>query len=135
MRIPPTHTRGFLALLLASTPAAASIIGINFEGGRINPCCGGPGTAQVTGTTGFDPAPNWNNFQSNSASNLALVNDSGAIGNLFSQSLVQSLGSVFGLIAVLLAMFPLNVQLALVTVIILPVMIAATIIFSIQRGG
>lgn len=59
-----------------------------------------------------------------------LVNDTDAIGSLFSQSLVQSLGSIFGLVAVLIAMFTLNVQLSLVTVIIVPVMMLTTTYFS-----
>ncbi|MEM7333809.1 MAG: ABC transporter ATP-binding protein [Chloroflexota bacterium] len=59
-----------------------------------------------------------------------LVNDTDTIGNLFSQSLVQSLGSIFSLIALLIAMLLLNVQLALVTILILPVMIVATFYFS-----
>lgn len=59
-----------------------------------------------------------------------LVNDTDAIGTLFSQSLVQSLGSLFGLIAVLIAMFALNVQLAVVTVLILPLMLLTTRYFS-----
>ncbi|MGB1249053.1 MAG: ABC transporter ATP-binding protein [Candidatus Promineifilaceae bacterium] len=59
-----------------------------------------------------------------------LVNDTGAIGSLFSQSLVQSLGSLFGLVAVLIAMFSLSVPLSLVTVLILPLMIGVTVFFS-----
>ncbi|MEM7118174.1 MAG: ABC transporter ATP-binding protein [Chloroflexota bacterium] len=59
-----------------------------------------------------------------------LVNDTGAIGNLMGQQLIQSLGSLFGLIAVLVAMFSLNVQLALVTIVILPLMAIATQQFS-----
>ena len=73
-----------------------------------------------------------NYFFQNGAGDLMsrLVNDTGAIGSLFSQALVQSLGSVFGLIAVLIAMFSLNVQLSLVTVLILPLMIVTTAVFS-----
>ena len=59
-----------------------------------------------------------------------LVNDTDAIGSLFSQSLVQSLGSLFGLIGVLIAMLVLDYRLALVTIIVLPVMIATTGYFS-----
>ncbi len=59
-----------------------------------------------------------------------LVNDTDAIGSLFSQSLVQSLGSLFGLVAVLIAMFALDVRLALVTTLILPLMVVTTIYFS-----
>ncbi|MBV7334870.1 ABC transporter ATP-binding protein/permease [Chloroflexi bacterium TSY] len=59
-----------------------------------------------------------------------LVNDTDAIGTLFSQSLMQSLGSLFGLIGVLIAMFTLNVELSLVTVLVLPIMVATTAYFS-----
>ena len=59
-----------------------------------------------------------------------LVNDTDAIGSLFSQSLVQSLGSLFGLVAVLIAMFALDGRLAVVTILILPFMVAMTIYFS-----
>ncbi|MFK7801129.1 MAG: ABC transporter ATP-binding protein [Anaerolineae bacterium] len=59
-----------------------------------------------------------------------LVNDTGAIGTLMGQQLIQSLGSFFGLIAVLVAMFSQNVQLSLVTIIILPLMIVVTWWFS-----
>ncbi|MEM8862290.1 MAG: ABC transporter ATP-binding protein [Chloroflexota bacterium] len=61
-----------------------------------------------------------------------LVNDTGAIGNLMGQQLIQSLGSLFGLIAVLIAMFALNVQLSLITIIILPLMALLTYWFSIR---
>jgi hypothetical protein len=46
------------------TPEVAgdTIISINFEGGQLNPCCGGNGSAQVTTTAGYAPADNWNNF-------------------------------------------------------------------------
>ncbi|MEM7345333.1 MAG: ABC transporter ATP-binding protein [Chloroflexota bacterium] len=59
-----------------------------------------------------------------------LVNDSGVIGELFSQSLVQSLGSIFGLIGIIIAMFILNWQLAIVTLLVIPIMLFATRIFS-----
>ncbi len=61
-----------------------------------------------------------------------LINDTSAIGNLMGQQLIQSLGSMFGLIAVLIAMFALNVQLTLVAIIILPLMVAITWWFSIR---
>ena len=61
-----------------------------------------------------------------------LVNDTSAIGNLMGQQLVQSLGSVFGLIAVLIAMFSQNVQLTLVTIIVIPIMALMTWQFSIR---
>ena len=59
-----------------------------------------------------------------------LVNDSEVIGNLFSQSLIQALGSMFNLTAIVVAMFALNWQLALVTLIVVPIMFAATRFFS-----
>lgn len=59
-----------------------------------------------------------------------LVNDTDTIGTLFSQSLVQSLGSLFALIAVIIGMFALNWRMALVTVMIVPVMIVLTFYFS-----
>jgi ATP-binding cassette subfamily B protein/subfamily B ATP-binding cassette protein MsbA len=73
-----------------------------------------------------------NYFYKNGAGDLMsrLVNDTDAIGTLFSDSLVQSLGSVFGLVAVLVAMFTLDVPLTLVTIGVLPLMIVATVIFS-----
>lgn len=59
-----------------------------------------------------------------------LVNDTDVIGNLFSQSLTQALGSVVGLIGIIIAMFVLNWQLALVTLIVLPLMFWVTNYFS-----
>lgn len=61
-----------------------------------------------------------------------LVNDTGAIGTLFSQSLSQSLGSLFSLVAIVIAMFLLDWRLALVTVLILPLMIWVTLYYSRQ---
>ena len=63
-----------------------------------------------------------------------LVNDTDAIGSLFSQSLVQSLGSLFGLMAVLIAMLVLDIRLALVTILVLPIMIATTATFRAVRA-
>ncbi|MEM7129756.1 MAG: ABC transporter ATP-binding protein [Chloroflexota bacterium] len=73
-----------------------------------------------------------NFFYKNGAGDLMsrLVNDTDAIGTLFSQSLMQSLGSLFGLIGVLIAMFTLNVELSIVTIIVLPIMIGTTLYFS-----
>ncbi len=59
-----------------------------------------------------------------------LVNDTEAIGNLFSQSLVMSLGSLLGLVAAFIAMLILDFRLALVTILMLPMPIAATAYFS-----
>ena len=61
-----------------------------------------------------------------------LVNDSGVIGDLFSQSLVQTLGSVFGLVGIVIAMFALNWQLAVVTLLIIPAMFGVTRFFSVR---
>ena len=59
-----------------------------------------------------------------------LVNDTDVIGNLFSQSLSQALGSMFGLVGIVIAMFALNWQLAIVTVLIIPAMFVVTAYFS-----
>jgi hypothetical protein len=67
-----------LFCLAPFSAARADVIGINFEGGQVNPCCGGGGSAQVTGSAGFVSAANWNNLMSNTGSGLGLINDSGA---------------------------------------------------------
>ena len=59
-----------------------------------------------------------------------LVNDVDTIGNLFSQSLTQSLGSIFGLVGVIIAMFTLDWRLSIATLLILPVMFGVTFYFS-----
>ena len=71
-------------------------------------------------------------YDENEAGDLMsrLGNDTDAIGSLFSNSLTQSLGSLFSLFAILIAMLLLNVQLAIATVLILPIMIVATWYFS-----
>lgn len=61
-----------------------------------------------------------------------LVNDIDTIGNLFSQSLTQALGSVFSLVGVIIAMFVLEWRLAIATLLILPLMFATTSFFSRQ---
>jgi hypothetical protein len=64
-----------------SVPAfgADTVISINFEGGQLNPCCGGGGSAQVTATAGYVPAENWNNFANQAeADPQILVGASGA---------------------------------------------------------
>lgn len=73
-------------------------------------------------------------FFNNPAGDLMsrLVNDTDAIGTLFGQSLTQALGSVFSLIAIVLAMFALDVRLSLATVVIIPIMIFLTFYFSAQ---
>lgn len=59
-----------------------------------------------------------------------LVNDTEIIGNLFSQAFVQTLSLVFGLIGIIIAMFLLNWQLAIATLLIVPLMIAVTVFFG-----
>ncbi|MCB0076572.1 MAG: ABC transporter ATP-binding protein [Anaerolineales bacterium] len=59
-----------------------------------------------------------------------LVNDTEVIGNTFSQSLIQAVGSIFALIGIVIAMFLLNWQLALAALVILPVMFLTTRFFS-----
>ena len=59
-----------------------------------------------------------------------LVNDTEVIGNTFSQSLIQSIGALFGLVGIIIAMFVLNWQLAIAALIILPLMFLTTGLFS-----
>lgn len=59
-----------------------------------------------------------------------LVNDTDAIGTLFSQSLVMSLGSFFGLVAAFTAMLILDVRLALITILVIPMIVVTTMYFS-----
>ncbi|MGB0388158.1 MAG: ABC transporter ATP-binding protein [Ardenticatenaceae bacterium] len=59
-----------------------------------------------------------------------LVNDSEVIGNLLSQGLIRALGSIFGLVGIIFAMFWLNWQLAIATLLIIPVMLLTTELFS-----
>lgn len=61
------------AVLLSASLARADIISVNFEGGQ-----NGNGAAKVTGTAGYDPAPNWNNLASNAGTGISLINDTGA---------------------------------------------------------
>jgi len=61
-----------------------------------------------------------------------LINDTDAIGTLFGQSLTQSLGSLFSLVAILIAMFALDVRLSLATIVIIPLMVIVTFYFSAQ---
>jgi ATP-binding cassette subfamily B protein/subfamily B ATP-binding cassette protein MsbA len=51
-----------------------------------------------------------------------VTSDVDQLNQLFAQGLTQSIGSTFGLIGILIAMFVLNVQLALVTLLLLPIM-------------
>ncbi len=59
-----------------------------------------------------------------------LVNDTDVIGNLFSQSLTQSLGAIFALIGIVVAMFVYNWILALATLTVIPIMFLVTAFFS-----
>ncbi len=59
-----------------------------------------------------------------------LVNDIEMINAFLSQGLVQTLGSLFALVGIVIAMLALNLPLALVTMAIIPVMILATGFFS-----
>ena len=59
-----------------------------------------------------------------------LVNDVEVINNVLGQGLVQSVGSLFGLIGILVAMLALNFELALASFAILPAMLFTTSFFS-----
>ena len=59
-----------------------------------------------------------------------LVNDIEAINSFFGQSLSQSLGALFALIGIVVAMFWLNWQLALAALMIVPIMVLTTGQFS-----
>ncbi len=74
-------------------------------------------------------------FDQNKAGDLMsrLVNDIQVINQLLSQGVTQVIGSVFSLVGILVAMVILNVPLALVSFITIPLMIWITIIFA-QRS-
>jgi hypothetical protein len=83
MIIPRIRGLGPASLALALVTATAlgvraETIGINFEGGQLNPCCGGGGTAKVTGTAGHSAAGNWNNLPNNTGTNTSLVDGTGS---------------------------------------------------------
>ncbi len=59
-----------------------------------------------------------------------LVNDIDAINFFFSQGLAQALGALFALIGVVVAMISLNWQLALATLVVLPLMVLITAKFA-----
>ncbi len=59
-----------------------------------------------------------------------LVNDTEVIGSLFSGALVQALGALFSIGGIVVAMLVLNVPLALVSFIMIPVMFSVTQVFS-----
>jgi ABC-type multidrug transport system fused ATPase/permease subunit len=62
-----------------------------------------------------------------------LVNDIQTINQLLSQGFTQVVGSIFSLIGIIIAMFVLNLQLALVSFVTIPLMIWVTYIFA-QRS-
>ena len=59
-----------------------------------------------------------------------LVNDIDAINNFLSQGLTQSIGSLFSIVGVVIAMFVLNWQLALAAFAVIPIMYITTTYFS-----
>jgi ATP-binding cassette subfamily B protein/subfamily B ATP-binding cassette protein MsbA len=59
-----------------------------------------------------------------------VANDVDTLNQLFSQGLTQLLGSLFSLIGILIVMLGLDLQLALVSFTIIPVMILVTIVFG-----
>lgn len=59
-----------------------------------------------------------------------LVNDIDAINNFLSQGLTQSIGSLFAIVGVVIAMFVLNWQLALAAFAVIPIMYFTTTFFS-----
>lgn len=59
-----------------------------------------------------------------------LLNDVDTLNQLFSQGITQLLGSLFGLIGILIAMLILNVPLALVSFLVIPVMLLTTAFFA-----
>lgn len=59
-----------------------------------------------------------------------LVNDTDVLNQLFSQGLIQVLGSVFGLAGILIAMLALDWRLALASFIVIPAMLLLTRLFA-----
>jgi ATP-binding cassette subfamily B protein/subfamily B ATP-binding cassette protein MsbA len=59
-----------------------------------------------------------------------LVNDIDAINNFLSQGLTQSIGSLFAVVGVVIAMFALNWQLALAAFAVIPIMYITTTVFT-----
>ena len=59
-----------------------------------------------------------------------LLNDVDTLNQLFSQGITQLLGSLFGLIGILIAMLILNVPLALVSFLVIPIMLLTTAFFA-----
>lgn len=71
-------------------------------------------------------------IESNEAGDLMsrLVNDIDAINSFLSQGLAQSIGALFALTGIVVAMFALNWQMALAALLIVPVMLVATNLFA-----
>jgi ATP-binding cassette subfamily B multidrug efflux pump len=71
-------------------------------------------------------------FDRNPAGDLMsrLVNDTDVLNQLFSQGLIQVLGSIFGLLGILIAMLALDWRLALASFVVIPVMIGLTSLFG-----
>jgi ATP-binding cassette, subfamily B, multidrug efflux pump len=59
-----------------------------------------------------------------------LVNDTDVLNQLFSQGIVQILGSLFGLVGILVAMLALDWRLALASFVVIPLMLLLTNLFS-----
>jgi len=59
-----------------------------------------------------------------------LVNDIDALNNLFSQALTQIIGALFSLVGIIVAMLLMSWQLALAVLVIVPVLLFATNLFS-----
>ncbi len=59
-----------------------------------------------------------------------LVNDTDVLNQLFSQGLVQVLGSLFGLAGILIAMLALDWRLALASFVVIPIMLLLTRVFA-----
>ncbi len=74
-------------------------------------------------------------FDQNKAGDLMsrLVNDTQVINQLLSQGVTQVIGSVFSLVGILIAMLVLNVPLALLSFVTIPVMLWLTVVFA-QRS-
>ncbi len=59
-----------------------------------------------------------------------LVNDTDVLNQLLSQGLAQVLGSLFGIVGIVIAMLALEPRLALASFVVIPIMLVATRVFS-----
>lgn len=59
-----------------------------------------------------------------------LVNDTDVLNQLLSQGLVQVLGSLFGIVGIVVAILALEARLALASFVVIPIMLVATRVFS-----